>query len=37
LLSIDDNTLETVPALATHWTISDDEMTFSFRLNPQAR
>jgi microcin C transport system substrate-binding protein len=37
LLTLDGNTLETAPALATHWKISDDKMTFSFRLNPEAR
>ncbi|MBT3251586.1 MAG: hypothetical protein HN729_04080 [Candidatus Marinimicrobia bacterium] len=30
-------TLEFIPSLATHWKISDDKMTFWFRLNPKAR
>ncbi|MDH3718653.1 MAG: extracellular solute-binding protein [Planctomycetota bacterium] len=30
-------TLETIPQLATHWHISDDKMTFRFKLNPRAR
>ena len=37
LLNLHPNTLETVPSLATHWRISDDKMTFSFRINPEAR
>ena len=36
LLTLDSNTLETVPVLATHWRISEDKMTFSFRINPEA-
>lgn len=30
-------TQEYMPALATHWKISDDKMTYTFRLNPNAR
>lgn len=30
-------TLETIPALATHWWISEDQMTYRFRINPKAR
>ena len=30
-------TLETIPRLATHWWISDDKMTFRFKLDPRAR
>lgn len=30
-------TLETIPGLATHWWISEDKMTYRFRLNPKAR
>ncbi len=26
-----------VPSLASHWKISDDKMTFTFRINPNAR
>ena len=29
-------TLETTPSLATHWQISEDQMTFRFRINPKA-
>ncbi len=29
--------LEFIPALATHWKISDDKMKFWFRINPDAR
>lgn len=30
-------TLEFIPALATHWWISEDKMTYRFRINPKAR
>ena len=30
-------TLEYIPALATHWQISADKMTYRFRINPNAR
>jgi len=30
-------TLEFVPGLASHWFISDDKLTFKFRINPDAR
>lgn len=30
-------TLDPVPGLATHWKISDDKKTFTFRINPNAR
>lgn len=30
-------TTEPIPLLATHWQISEDRMTFRFRLNPEAR
>lgn len=36
LLGIDPRTLEFMPALATHWKISDDNMKFTFRINPKA-
>ena len=29
-------TLETIPNLATHWKIFNDNMTFQFRINPKA-
>ena len=37
LLSIHPTTLDYMPALATHWQISPDKMTYRFRLNPNAR
>ena len=37
LLSQHPTTLEFIPALASHWKISDDKMTFEFRINPDAR
>jgi microcin C transport system substrate-binding protein len=37
LLGVDPNTLEYLPALATHWQVSQDKMTFRFRINPNAR
>jgi len=37
MIGMDRNTLETAPGLATHWQISDDKLTFRFRLNPKAR
>ncbi len=37
LLNIHPVTLEFMPALATHWQISDDKLTYRFRLNPKAR
>ena len=30
-------TLEFVPGLASHWSISEDKMTFKYRINPDAR
>ena len=36
-LSQHPTTLEFIPALASHWKISDDKMTFEFRINPDAR
>src|SRR5438093_6482914 len=37
LLGVDPNTLEYIPALATHWQTSADKMIFRFRINPNAR
>ena len=37
LLGIHPTTLEYMPALATHWQISPDKLTFRFRINPNAR
>jgi microcin C transport system substrate-binding protein len=37
LLTLHPTTLEWMPALATHWQVSDDQMTFRYRINPNAR
>jgi microcin C transport system substrate-binding protein len=37
LLWLHPSTLEFIPALATHWQISPDRLTYRFRLNPNAR
>lgn len=37
LLGVDPNTLEFLPALATHWQTLPDKLTFRFRINPNAR
>ena len=37
LLDEDPVTGEYIPHLATHWKISDDKLTFKFRINPDAR
>ena len=37
LLSQHPTTLEFIPGLASHWKISDDKMTYEFRINPDAR
>ncbi len=37
LLGLHPTTLDWMPALATHWQISDDKRTFRFRLDPNAR
>jgi len=37
LLSIDAETLDYRPSLASHWKIEDDNKTFWFRINPNAR
>ncbi len=37
LLTTDDNELlKWIPSLASHWKISDDQMTFTYRINPKA-
>ena len=36
LCSSHPRTLETLPGLASHWKISDDQMTFEFRIDPRA-
>jgi microcin C transport system substrate-binding protein len=37
LLDIHLTTLEFVPRLASHWWISEDKMTYRYRINPNAR
>ena len=37
LLGLDPETFEQEPLLATHWKISDDSLTFSYRIDPRAR
>lgn len=37
LLGMHPTTDEFIPGLATHWQISDDKMTYRFRINPNAR
>lgn len=37
LLGLHPTTLEYVPALATHWQISPDKLTYRFRLDPNAK
>lgn len=37
LISLHPTNLEYVPLLATHWKISEDLMTFWFRIDPNAR
>jgi microcin C transport system substrate-binding protein len=37
LLSIHPTTLDYIPALATHWQISEDRSTYRYRINPNAR
>jgi ABC-type transport system substrate-binding protein len=37
LLTLDPTTLDYIPALASHWQISSDKMTFRFRMDPNAR
>jgi len=37
LLGMHPVTLEFIPKIATHWWISEDKMTYRFRLNPRAR
>ncbi|MBM79186.1 MAG: hypothetical protein CMJ78_01170, partial [Planctomycetaceae bacterium] len=36
LLTLDSNTTEYVPQLASHWKISEDKTTFTYRINPKA-
>src|SRR5262245_5620340 len=37
LLTLDPTTLDYIPALASHWQVSPDKMTFRFRMDPNAR
>jgi len=37
LLGLHPTTLEYVPALATHWQVLPDKLTFRFRIDPNAR
>lgn len=37
LLTLHPMTLEYMPVLATHWQVSDDKLTYRFRLDPNAR
>lgn len=37
LLGVDPTTLKYIPAIATHWQISPDKLTYRFRINPNAR
>jgi microcin C transport system substrate-binding protein len=37
LLNLHPTTLQYIPALATHWQISPDKLTYRFRIDPNAR
>ena len=37
LLTLHPNSLDYMPALATHWQISADKLTYRFRIDPNAR
>lgn len=37
LVMLDGDTLQPVPGVAESWQISDDQRTYTFQLNPQAR
>ena len=37
LLTVHPSTLEYLPRLATHWKISEDRSTYTYRINPAAR
>lgn len=37
LIGVHPTTLDFVPSLASHWKISEDKMTFTFRIDPNAR
>lgn len=37
LLNLHPTTLDYIPALASHWQIASDQMTYRFRIDPNAR
>lgn len=37
LLGLHPTTLQYMPALATHWQVSSDKLTYRFRINPNAK
>jgi microcin C transport system substrate-binding protein len=37
LLSVHPTTLDYIPALATHWQVAPDRLTYRYRINPNAR
>src|SRR5437016_701439 len=37
LIVLDPDSLDYIPALATHWQISPDKLTYRFRIDPNAR
>src|SRR6185436_17354489 len=37
LLSVHPTTLDYIPALASHWQVSADKLTYRFRIDPNAR
>lgn len=37
LLGLDGKTMDFLPSLASHWKVSDDKMTYEFRIDPRAR
>jgi microcin C transport system substrate-binding protein len=37
LLSVHPSTLEFFPALATHWQVAPDKLSYRYRINPNAR
>ncbi|MGE0393292.1 MAG: extracellular solute-binding protein [Vicinamibacterales bacterium] len=37
LLTVHPTTLDYIPVLATHWQVSDDKLTYRYRINPNAR
>ena len=37
LLTVHPTSLDYMPVLATHWQVSDDKLTYRYRINPNAR